>query len=96
VLKIGDYVPLSVLIVTEADNRADFDVDRAEAGGRSRPCCQCARWPAVCAALSRRPASAAIRSMRRSQTRAFPILPGESWSTKLHGIELGSRPVWFA
>jgi 2-oxo-3-hexenedioate decarboxylase len=29
-------------------------------------------------------------------TRAFPILPGESWSTKLHGIELGSRPVWFA
>jgi 2-oxo-3-hexenedioate decarboxylase len=29
-------------------------------------------------------------------TRAFPILPGESWSTRLHGIELGSRPVWFA
>jgi hypothetical protein len=23
-------------------------------------------------------------------------VPGESWSTKLHGIELGSRPVWFA
>ena len=29
-------------------------------------------------------------------TRAFPILPGESWSTRLHGIELGGRPVWFA
>ena len=29
-------------------------------------------------------------------TRAFPILPGESWSTTLHGIELGGRPVWFA
>jgi 2-oxo-3-hexenedioate decarboxylase len=29
-------------------------------------------------------------------TRAFPILPGESWSTTLHGIELGSRPAWFA
>jgi 2-oxo-3-hexenedioate decarboxylase len=29
-------------------------------------------------------------------TRAFPILPGESWSTSLHGIELGGRPVWFA
>jgi len=29
-------------------------------------------------------------------TRAFPILPGESWSTTLHGIELGSRPVGFA
>jgi hypothetical protein len=28
-------------------------------------------------------------------TRAFPILPGESWSTTLHGIELGGRPVWF-
>jgi 2-oxo-3-hexenedioate decarboxylase len=29
-------------------------------------------------------------------TRAFPIIPGESWSTTLHGIELASRPVWFA
>jgi 2-oxo-3-hexenedioate decarboxylase len=29
-------------------------------------------------------------------TRAFPILPGESWSTTLHRIELGGRPVWFA
>jgi 2-oxo-3-hexenedioate decarboxylase len=29
-------------------------------------------------------------------TRAFPILPGQSWSTRLHGIELASRPVWFA
>jgi 2-oxo-3-hexenedioate decarboxylase len=29
-------------------------------------------------------------------TRALPILPGESWSTRLHGIELGGRPVWFA
>jgi hypothetical protein len=29
-------------------------------------------------------------------TRAFPILPGENWSTTLHGIELGGRPVWFA
>src|SRR5262249_12266151 len=29
-------------------------------------------------------------------TRAFPISPGESWSTALHGIELGGRPVWFA
>ena len=29
-------------------------------------------------------------------TRAFPILPGESWSATLHGIELGGRPVWFA
>jgi 2-oxo-3-hexenedioate decarboxylase len=29
-------------------------------------------------------------------TRAFPILPGESWGTTLHGIELGGRPVWFA
>jgi 2-oxo-3-hexenedioate decarboxylase len=29
-------------------------------------------------------------------TRAFPILPGESWSTTLYGIELGGRPVWFA
>jgi 2-oxo-3-hexenedioate decarboxylase len=29
-------------------------------------------------------------------TRAFPILPGERWSTALHGIELGGRPVWFA
>jgi 2-oxo-3-hexenedioate decarboxylase len=29
-------------------------------------------------------------------TRAFPILAGESWSTTLHGIELGGRPVWFA
>jgi 2-oxo-3-hexenedioate decarboxylase len=29
-------------------------------------------------------------------TRAFPILPGESWSTTLHGIELGGWPVWFA
>jgi 2-oxo-3-hexenedioate decarboxylase len=28
-------------------------------------------------------------------TRAFPILPGESWSTTLHGIELSGRPVWF-
>jgi 2-oxo-3-hexenedioate decarboxylase len=28
-------------------------------------------------------------------TRAFPILPGESWSTTLHGIELGGRPVRF-
>jgi 2-oxo-3-hexenedioate decarboxylase len=28
-------------------------------------------------------------------TRAFPILPGESWSTTLHGIDLGGRPVWF-
>jgi 2-oxo-3-hexenedioate decarboxylase len=29
-------------------------------------------------------------------TRAFPIMPGECWSTTLHGIELGGRPVWFA
>src|SRR5262245_12344785 len=29
-------------------------------------------------------------------TRAFPILPGQSWSTTLHGIELGGRSVWFA
>jgi len=29
-------------------------------------------------------------------TRAFPISPGESWGTTLHGIELGGRPVWFA
>ena len=29
-------------------------------------------------------------------TRALPILPGESWSTTLRGIELGGRPVWFA
>jgi 2-oxo-3-hexenedioate decarboxylase len=29
-------------------------------------------------------------------TRALPILPGESWSTTLHGIELGGRPVWFS
>ena len=29
-------------------------------------------------------------------TRAFPIKPGESWSTRLHGIELGGRPVRFA
>jgi 2-oxo-3-hexenedioate decarboxylase len=29
-------------------------------------------------------------------TRAFPIMPGESWSTTLHGIEVGCRPVWFA
>ena len=29
-------------------------------------------------------------------TRAFPISPGESWGTRLHGIELGGRPVWFA
>jgi 2-oxo-3-hexenedioate decarboxylase len=29
-------------------------------------------------------------------TRAFPIMPGESWSTTLHGIELGGRPVCFA
>jgi len=29
-------------------------------------------------------------------TRAFSIMPGESWSTRLHGIELGGRPVWFA
>src|SRR5499425_242325 len=29
-------------------------------------------------------------------TRAFPILAGESWSTTLHGIELGGRPVLFA
>jgi 2-oxo-3-hexenedioate decarboxylase len=29
-------------------------------------------------------------------TRAFPISPGENWSTRLHGIGLGSRPVWFA
>lgn len=29
-------------------------------------------------------------------TRAFPILPSESWSTRLHGIELASGPVWFA
>jgi 2-oxo-3-hexenedioate decarboxylase len=29
-------------------------------------------------------------------TRAFPILPGESWSTTVHGIKLGGRPVWFA
>jgi 2-keto-4-pentenoate hydratase len=29
-------------------------------------------------------------------TRAFPIMPGESWSTTLHGIELAGRPVWFA
>jgi 2-oxo-3-hexenedioate decarboxylase len=29
-------------------------------------------------------------------TRAFPISPGESWSTTFHGIELGGRPVWFA
>jgi 2-oxo-3-hexenedioate decarboxylase len=29
-------------------------------------------------------------------TRAFPIISGESWSTRLHGIELGGRPVWFA
>ena len=29
-------------------------------------------------------------------TRAFPILPGESWSTTLRGIGLGGRPVWFA
>jgi 2-oxo-3-hexenedioate decarboxylase len=29
-------------------------------------------------------------------TRAIPVMPGESWSTKLHGIELGGRPVWFA
>jgi 2-oxo-3-hexenedioate decarboxylase len=29
-------------------------------------------------------------------TRAFPISPGESWSTSLHGIELGGRSVWFA
>jgi 2-oxo-3-hexenedioate decarboxylase len=29
-------------------------------------------------------------------TRAFPILPGETWSTTLHGIELAGRPVWFA
>jgi 2-oxo-3-hexenedioate decarboxylase len=28
-------------------------------------------------------------------TRALPISPGESWSTTLHGIELGGRPVWF-
>jgi 2-keto-4-pentenoate hydratase len=29
-------------------------------------------------------------------TRALPILPGESWSTALRGIELGGRRVWFA
>jgi 2-oxo-3-hexenedioate decarboxylase len=29
-------------------------------------------------------------------TRAFPILPGQSWSRTLHGIELGGRPVCFA
>ena len=29
-------------------------------------------------------------------TRALPILPGESWSTTLRGIELGGRPVLFA
>ena len=29
-------------------------------------------------------------------TRAFPILPGESWSTTLHSIELGGRPVCVA
>jgi 2-oxo-3-hexenedioate decarboxylase len=28
-------------------------------------------------------------------TRAFPVRPGESWSTTLHGIALGGRPVWF-
>src|SRR4029077_4632305 len=26
-------------------------------------------------------------------TRALPILPGESWGTAVHGIELGGRPV---
>jgi 2-oxo-3-hexenedioate decarboxylase len=31
-----------------------------------------------------------------SLTRAIPILPRESWSTKFHGIELGGRPVCFA
>src|SRR5262245_6035816 len=29
-------------------------------------------------------------------TRALPVLPGESWSTMLHGIELDGRPAWFA
>jgi 2-oxo-3-hexenedioate decarboxylase len=29
-------------------------------------------------------------------TRALPILPGESWSMTLHGVELRGRPVWFA
>src|SRR5262249_12702497 len=29
-------------------------------------------------------------------TRAFVVRPGETWSTALHGIELGGRPVRFA
>jgi 2-oxo-3-hexenedioate decarboxylase len=29
-------------------------------------------------------------------TRAFPVLPGENWSTTLRGIGLSSRPVSFA
>jgi 2-oxo-3-hexenedioate decarboxylase len=28
-------------------------------------------------------------------TRAFPVRPGESWSTAVHGIALGGRPVRF-
>jgi 2-oxo-3-hexenedioate decarboxylase len=29
-------------------------------------------------------------------TRAFPISPGESWSTTVHGIRLDGNPIWFA
>jgi 2-oxo-3-hexenedioate decarboxylase len=29
-------------------------------------------------------------------TRAFPVSPGECWSTALRGIRLGGTPVWFA
>jgi hypothetical protein len=32
----------------------------------------------------------------RAELRRKVDLPGESWSTTLHGIGLGGRPVWFA
>ena len=70
-------------------------VDRGHAANVSRPERE---------RLSRRPAADPVNSQLApgdivttgTLTRAFPISPGESWGTRLHGIELGGRPVWFA
>jgi 2-oxo-3-hexenedioate decarboxylase len=87
-------------------NLAGFEIELLRwHRGRSRQCRQCARRPAICAAPPRRRARARSGQFPLASgdivttgtlTRAFPILPGESWSTTLHGIELGGRPVWFA
>jgi 2-oxo-3-hexenedioate decarboxylase len=46
--------------------------------------------------LARDPINSSLATGDIATTGTFPILSGENWSTTLHGIGLGSRPVWLA